>query len=562
MRHPVPRLALPIAALAATSGTAASAFQETTRVSVDSAGAQANDRSLTSSISSDGRYVVFESDAHDLVAGDGNSCTDVFVHDRTTGTTERVSVDSWGNEGDQRSNACYHQAISDDGMLVVFQSSATNLDPNDTNGCDDVFVHDRASGTTVLVSVDSSGVVGNANSFSAAISGDGRFVVFTSFASNLVANDSNGWTDVFVRDLVSGTTERVSVDSAGNQGDGGCLYSSVSSDGRFVAFESGSTNLVAGDTNGSDDVFVRDRQAGTTERVSVDSSGAQGQGFSMWPSVSADGAFVAFESQATTLVPGDDNQRMDVFVRDRALGTTTRVSVDSSGAQADGDSVAPMIDPTGRFVAFDSWATNLVAGDTNHVDDVYVHDCVTGATDRRSVDSSGSQADRVSMRPAISAGGSVVAFESIADDLVAADTNGVVDVFVWDVCGALATWTNYGTGLPGTFGVPSFTAQRFPVLGATVTVDLANSLAAPTVGFLVVGFQRADLPTCFGSDLLVLPAVIQPITFSYGFDSFTGTISDDVTFCGATIDLQGVEADPGAQFGLSFSEGLELVIGS
>jgi Tol biopolymer transport system component len=561
MRVAPPPVLLSIA-LAASIGADAFAFQDTTRVSVDSAGAQADDRSLTSSISSDGRYVVFESDAADLVAGDGNSVADVFVHDRTAGTTERVSVDSWGNEGDRGSHGSYHQAISDDGMRVVFQGSATNLDPNDTNGRDDVFVHDRASGTTVLVSVDSSGVVGNANSFSPAISGDGRFVVFTSFASNLVANDNNGETDVFLRDLASGTTELVSVDSAGNQGDGGCLYSSVSFDGQFIAFESGSTNLVAGDTNGCDDVFVRDRQAGTTERVSVDSNGAQVQGFSMWPSVSADGAFVAFESQATTLVPGDDNQRMDIFVRDRAVGATSRVSVDSSGTQADQDSVAPMIDPTGRFVAFGSSSTNLVAGDTNHVDDVFVHDCVTGATDRRSVDSSGSQADRVSIHPSISAGGRVVAFESIADDLVAADTNGVIDVFVHDLCGAVATWTNYGSGLPGTYGVPSFTAQQFPVLGATLTVDLANSLAAPTVGFLVVGFQCASLPTHFGSDLLVLPAVIQPITFSYGGDSFTGTIPDDVTLCGATIDLQGIELDPGAPFGVSFSQGLELTIGN
>jgi len=561
MRRPTlaPLLA---AACALSSAPPASAFQSTTRVSVDSAGAQADDTSLATSVSSDGRYVVFESAADDLVAGDGNSCTDVFVHDRTTGTTERVSVDSWGNEGDQRSNAFYHQAISDDGMRVVFQSSATNLDPNDTNGYADVFVHDRASGTTALVSADSSGVVGNANSFSAAISGDGRFVVFTSFASNLVANDSNGGTDVFVRDLVSGTTERVSVDSAGNQCDGSCLYSSVSSDGRFVAFQSGSTNLVAGDTNGCDDVFVRDRQAGTTERVSVDSNGAQGKGFSMWPSVSADGAFVAFESQVTTLVPGDDNQCMDVFVRDRALGTTTRVSVDSSGTQADGDSFAPMIDPTGRFVAFESSATNLVAGDTNHVYDVYVHDCVTGATERRSVDSSGSQADRGSAFPAISAGGRVVAFESIADDLVAADSNGVVDVFVHDLCGTFATWTNYGAGYPGTHGVPSFTAQQFPSFGSTITIALANSYGQPTLGFLVLGLQRASLPTKWGGDLLVLPTLIAPITFSYGFDSFTGTIPDDLDLCGVTIELQGIEADPGAQYGLSFSQGLELTIGS
>ena len=266
----------------------ASAFRAT-RVSVDSTGAQTGRRCLVS-ISSDGQFVVFESDADDLVAGDRNSvrtCSSTTDR-RDDRARERRLV---GNEGDRESHGSY-QAISDDGMQVVFRAARrTSIERHEQPRRRLRRPRER---TTVLVSVDSSGVVGNANSFSPAISGGGRFVVFTSFASKLVANDSNGETDVFLRDLASGTTERVSVDSAGNQGDGGCLYSSVSSDGGIIAFESGSTNLVAGDTNGCNDVFVRDRQAGTTERVSVDSNGAQVQGFSMWPSVSADGAFVAY----------------------------------------------------------------------------------------------------------------------------------------------------------------------------------------------------------------------------------------------------------------------------
>jgi Tol biopolymer transport system component len=562
MRRATRRFAPVLAAIAVTHGATADAVQETTRVSVDSAGVESNDRSLLPSLSADGRFVVFTSDADDLVANDLNGVSDVFIHDRVTGTTERVSVDSTGNEADGWSFAHFRQAISGDGTLVVFGSAATNFDPNDQNGCYDVFVRDLRSGTTQLVSVDSSGLAGNSNSGGPVISADGRCVAFESDANNLVANDNNKHRDIFLRDLASGTTERISVDSAGKEGNGVGIDPALSADGRFVAFESTSSNLVANDTNRWADVFVRDRQSGTTERVSVATSGAQANHVSDWLSISADGSLVVFQSYATNLVSGDLNLDSDVFVRDRALGTTTRVSVDSAGAEGDGYSGAASIDPEGRYVAFKSSASNLVAGDTNQSADVFVRDLATGTTVRRSVDSTGSQVGGTSLDPAITAGGRVVAFESYASDLVAADTNGVLDVFVHDLCGAVATWTNYGAGYPGTYGVPSLTSQQFPSLGATITIDLSNSYAQPTIGFFVLGLQRASLPTKWGGDLLVLPAVIQPITFSYGGDSFTGTIPDDVALCGVSIDLQGIEADPGAAYGVSFSQGLELVIGS
>jgi hypothetical protein len=221
-----------------------------------------------------------------------------------------------------------------------------------------------------------------------------------------------------------------------------------------------------------------------------------------------------------------------------------------------------MIDPTGRLVAFSSTSTDLVNGDTNKVDDVFVHELATGETVRRSVDSAGGQANGLSRDPAISAGGRAVAFESAADDLVASDTNFALDVFVQDLCGTLATWTNYGNGYPGTHGVPSLTAQQFPAIGSTITVDLSNSYGNPTSGYLVIGSQRANLPTFRGGEVLVLPSLVDPITFSYGSISFSGAIADDIALCGSTIDLQGIEFDPGAQFGVSFSQGLELVIGN
>src|SRR3990172_5886825 len=199
-----------------------------------------------------------------------------------------------------------------------------------------------APGTTERASVSTAGVQGDALSGYPAISADGTIVAFRASASNLVPSDTNGADDVFVRDRQAGATERVSVSSAGGQGSGGHSYEpSVSDDGRYVAFRSHATNLVAGDTNGTDDVFVRDRQTGVTVRVSVDSSGVQGNGGSYEPSVSGDGRYVAFRSVASNLVPGDDNAVQDIFVHDRQTGATERVSVTSAGGQATDNSYEP-----------------------------------------------------------------------------------------------------------------------------------------------------------------------------------------------------------------------------
>jgi Tol biopolymer transport system component len=292
--------------------------------------------------------------------------------------TERVSVDS---SGTQENNACRSPSISADGRYVAFYSYADNLVSGDTNGTWDVFVRDRQSGTTERVSVDSLGAQGNDFSYTPSISADGRYVAFMSKATNLVGGDTNGAWDVFVRDRQGATTERVSVDSLGSQGNGGSNVPSISADGRYVAFQSNATNLVSGDTNGSPDVFVRDRQTGTTERVSVDSGGVQGNGTSSLPSISADGRHVAFESYASNLVSGDTTWWQDVFVRDRQSGTTERVSIDSFGAQGNGFSDKPSISADGRYVAFRSDASNLVSGDTNGWHDAFVRDrCGSAAT--------------------------------------------------------------------------------------------------------------------------------------------------------------------------------------
>jgi Tol biopolymer transport system component len=228
--------------------------------------------------------------------------------------------------------------------------------------------------TTERVSVDSAGSQGNGDSSYGTLSADGSRVAFESTASNLVRGDTNPLVDIFVHDLASGTTTRVSVASSGAQGDGSCRYCSLSGDGRHVTFESTSRNLVDADTNGFVDVFLHDLVDGTTTRISVGAGGAQANNMSLNlpSSISHDGRFVAFKSVATNLVPGDANGAQDIFLRDRLLGTTTRVNVDSFGAEAQGWSSQPTISPDGQHVGFYSFAENLVPGDTNGEPDVFV----------------------------------------------------------------------------------------------------------------------------------------------------------------------------------------------
>jgi hypothetical protein len=401
----------------------------TVRVSVSSAEAQADDESYGAKISADGRYVAFFSRATNLVAGDENRTWDMFLRNLSTGTTQRVSVGARRVEADDTSWGSV--ALSRHGRYVAFESFARNLVPGDTGGLWDVFVRDRRLKTTERVSVSSTGVQGNNGSVGVAISTNGRYVAFYSRASNLVAGDTNRRHDVFVRDLAAGTTTRVSVRSNGGQANSDSAGPVVSANGRYVGFYSDASNLVAGDTNGVSDAFVRDRANGTTTRISVRSNGAQANAESYIDSISADGRFVSFSSWASNLVAGDTNGVRDVFVRDRATGTTRRVSVGSDGTEGNGESLTSAVSPDGRFVAFGSAASNLVIADTNGEPDVFVRDRATGAIRLVSVDTVGTAAGGGD--PSISADGRFVSFSSWASHLVAGDTNGIIDVFVRDL---------------------------------------------------------------------------------------------------------------------------------
>lgn len=358
----------------------------TDRVDVDGSGVPANGFSSSPAISDNGRYITFESSATNLVPNDTNNAYDIFLHDRATHVTRRVSVSSSGTQADDDSR--YDTSISSDGRFVAFPSEASNLVPGDTNDFWDFYVRDRDTDedeifdeagevSTERVNVDDAGNQASPSGVTVAtsISPNGRYVGFTTIASNLVPGDTNGAKDVFVRDLKTGTIERASLDSLGNQGNRDAYSSPSISDDGHVAFSSDATNMIPNDTNGKIDVFVHDLRTGATQRASVGNSGTQGDDLSgYFVSISSDGCAVTFDSSATNLVPGDTNGVRDVFVHDLHTRSTERASVDSTGIQGNGLSYRPAISAAGRFVSFASSATNLVAGETNGLGGVFVHE--------------------------------------------------------------------------------------------------------------------------------------------------------------------------------------------
>ena len=404
------------------------------RVSVLSGGSQSNGDSEDPSISSDGRFVAFLSEASNLVVDDTNGMDDIFVHDRDTDTTERVSVDSNGIEAD---NDSFGASLSADGNFVAFGSYATNLDilMPDTNGVSDVFVHERTlPAQTERISLGPGGVEANGESMHVSISGDGQYVAFMSKASNLLDPldpDTNGVSDIFVRDRNTGITERVSVDSSGNEANGASYFAAISSDGQIVAFTSTATNLVAGDTNNLADIFVHDRSTGTTELVIGPAEFDTGSGIIIVePAISPDGLFVGFRSNADDLVAGDTNNSFDTFVIELATAIIERASVSSSGVEGNSNSANPSFSSDDRFVAFPSLATNLVTQDTNGFEDVFVRDRDAGLTKRVSLSVNCEEGNNGSFQAMVSGDGLWVAFTSAADNLVASDSNGALDVFV------------------------------------------------------------------------------------------------------------------------------------
>lgn len=381
----------------------------------------ANSASLQPALSADGRYVAFSSDASNLVEGDTNETTDVFVHDRETGRTIRVSVASDGTQANRRSS---NPDISGDGRLVIFESDARNLDEFSTPG---IFVHDLETGVTRRVSVASDGTPGNATSHEPVISADGRWAAFWSNASNLIEDDTNFYRDVFVHNLETGETRRVSVASDGTEANEDSFDVDISGDGRYVAFWSHASNIVPDDTNGEPDIFVHDLETGETTRVNVSSAGEQANGYTFESvSLSADGRFVAFHTQATNLIADDNDNANDVYVHDRETGETIRVSLPATDR---GDASDAVLSGDGQIIAYD---TSVAAdGDTDDTWDVYIFDRETETQTRISVFPDGRESSVLAGSAAISQDGQVIAFETgEAFDL--GDFNFTTDIYVYD----------------------------------------------------------------------------------------------------------------------------------
>jgi Tol biopolymer transport system component len=563
-------------------------LERTSRVSQTSGGTAADDFSYQPSSSAAGRYTAFVSSSTNLVPGDTNNrcfhiivktCPDIFVQDGLTGIVRRISVAS---DGSQSNGLSEHPSISADGRFVAFTSFATNLVPGDTNESPDVFVHDRdADGDGVLdergaistkrVSVSTDGaqtIRGESLLVRPSISPDGRFVVFSSTSSRLVPGDTNSRGDAFLRDLVTQTTERVSLGMDGAQPNAHAaafgLPSAVSAGGRYVAFYTEASNLVPGDTNGKYDVFVRDREQATTTRVSVATNGSQlnfGDG-AFYSSLSADGRVVAFQTTTGNLVPGDTNGTTDVFVRDRdvdgdgvfdeaAAVATTRVSVTSDGAQGEGGhAYLPVLAATGRSVAFESTMTNLVAGDTNATRDAFAHDRLTGITERTSVSGDGRQAANGGFFPSISGDGRYVPFVSTSTDLVAGDTSGDYDdVFLRDLGPAVGVGRVTAAAAgddEGAIGVNGWAAFKAHLATAAPDASDDGSPGAREAGGELTGAsvlyrgERDDLLARLS--VTALPAVQPTNRVNTGTSGSSTTYALELTVAGVRYEARAVAA--------------------
>jgi len=409
-------MALLMATAAVDAGTG-----KTRRVSVTSSGAERVGIQAEPTISASGRFVAFESTA--ALAPGANGDRQIYVHDRKRKKTKRVSKSTAGVVGIGHSGDA---SISANGRLVAFASAASNLIGADGNGTRDVFVRNRKSGKTKRVSVHNDGSEAAGTSNEPSISADGRFVAFHTDAP-LVAADSNGTFDVYVRDRKKGRTRRVSVDSAGVQRNDGSSSAKISGNGRFVVFNT-SAAFVGGDTNGKSDIYIHDRKNKKTRRISKGFGGAEPDDTSVSPYISATGRFVVFTSSAENLIGNDDNGKQDVFIRDRKKKKTRRVSLSKLG-QADGGSFSGPVSASGRYIVFVT-KTKLLPNDNNGDFDVYLRDRKQGKTRLLSRDRNGKQANDESRRPAITADGRFVAFDSDASDLIKNDGNLSADVFV------------------------------------------------------------------------------------------------------------------------------------
>lgn len=550
----------------------ASAQQRFERVSVSSSGVEGNAHQPSdfARVSADGRFVAFSSNATNLAPNDANGRLDVYVRDRQLGTTVLISATAAGFAGNDRSELT---DLSEDGRFVVFLSWASDLVPGDSNGFRDVYVRDRdpdgnglfdeANATTIRATLGAGGVQPNEQCTGGSISADGRFIAFDSDASNLVAGDVEGRTDVFVRDLSTGAIERVSVAAGGAGGNGYSVRAAISRDGGKVAFASAASNLVAGDLNGALDLFLRDLGSDVTTRVSLRDDGGEIAGDSDDYEMSGDANRFVWWSGLDGIVADDTNGRADVFLRDVAAGTTLRLSIAADGSDGDKSAELPRISANGAFVVFQSDSTNLAGIETNGTADAFLWEAATGKLRKLSVHVNGIEGDARSSALDVSDDGAVIPCYSDSFDLIGGDANGLFDLLVRDrtLPDPDAQWRNYGSGWPGTLGVPALTLDANPVMGTTIGIELGNSAGFPAVGFLYCGISAIAVPTRLGGTLLVDPAALMVLLVDVDGTKVACDLPLDEALAGVSAYAQLLLLDPGASKGVAFSPGLEAVLG-
>ena len=555
----------------------------TTLVSQRVGGGFAGGASAEPSISADGRYVAFTSAAADLVPGDTNRALDVFVRDRRTGTTIRLPLPD-GTQVPLLAQAS-QPSISADGSVVAFTyqppSKATTVVSTA------VLAWDRATGTTQVVSKNIRGSAAY-GSREPSVSADGRYVAYTSDNNLIVSGDGNGSSDVFRYDRQTGTTVLVSVGVGGNAA-GTSDSPSISDDGNVVAFVSQAGDVIVPENTGQGrQVFVRDIAAGTTERISKATDGGPADSEASGPSISGDGRWVAFESAATNLVPGDGNNAPDVFRRDRQAGVTDLVSVTPSGAPAGGASGEASISRDGRMVAFTSNAPNVLTGGlpgtrfaavAARASEVYIRDLVAADTVLVSVDPNGQAGGARSFAPSVGGNGRFVAFASSSPALVAGDTNQLLDVFLRDmppVPRLNPAVLDFGTRALGTPGTPLAAILAnggwgpLAITGSTVTGAAAAEFPIALDGCAKLTLHRGEACTV---TLTFSPAATGTRTATLQVaDAFTGSprtarlvgagsraklvLDPPVGQPGIVVVAKGTGFPPGAQVRLSWSLGI------
>lgn len=510
-------------------------------MSTSSTGAQGTGISGSPRLSTDGRFLAFQTNAFNLT-GDPALNFQVVLKDTATGAVDVVSRSPLGPPGN--GGAFSSGWPSEDGRYVAFSSTATNLVAPDGNGnLADAFVFDRQLNAIERVSISSAGVQGNERTFVADMTPDGRFVVMETLASNLVPNDLNQTWDVILRDRVSNTTERISVTAANSEPNGSSRGARISADGRYVAFGSSATNIVPNISNGFTNIYIRDRLAGTVTRIGMGLAGAQPGGNSDVFGISASGSRVLIRSNAFNLVPNDWNGKSDFFLLDLGQGTTTRVSLGDLGQEGDGDVLQGDLSRDGTIAGFSSLANNLTAGDANPGSDLFIHEIASGRTLLVTRNSLGVQGAIPCLPPpsplnplcggqhlsmGLSADGRFVAFEHAGGVLIPSgvDVNGSMrDIFMND-------WSHHArvlaSGSPGQTVLIEFQAVLDP---------FASYAGAVSLGALP-GIPLMDRTVPLAPDLLFLLSLTGQLPGAAGF---AGLLDG----AGRAVASVSLPADPG-----------------